>query len=61
MNLDRHMGSAVQRELEEKIRAEREHKEEVYARLKRLRRYKRDKEIGSMKWFRAIHGCVKCY
>ena len=61
MDLDRNMSSAVQRELNAKIEEDRAYKQEVYERLKRLRKYRRENKYTHMKWFQSIIGCVKCY
>ena len=60
MKLDRHASSAVQRELDAKIAEERARKQEVYDRLKRLRKHRREKKCATMKEFQSILGCIKC-
>ena len=61
MGLDTGISSTVQRELDAKLEEERARKQEVYDRLKRLRKYRRNKRCAEMKGFQSIIGCIKCY
>jgi len=58
--MNNHISSAVQKELNAKLREEMQKKREIYDRLKRLRKYKcRDKSM-TMKLFHSILAYSKC-
>ena len=55
------VSKSVQKEIDAKVEQDREHRLGLYVRLKRLRKYKREKKISEMKMFHSINGCIKCY
>jgi len=61
MKLDKGISKSVQKEIDALIEKDNQHRLEVYARFRRLRKYKREKKYSEMRMFHSIIGCVKCY
>jgi hypothetical protein len=59
MKLDKHMSSAVQRELTAIADSKAEERNEVSLRLKRVRKKKRKSYCMTMKWFQAFLKYIK--